>query len=63
MVEERQYVHRLTCPCGTGLSGDSEDQLVELAFTHLREQHPDMADEYEREHILFMSIKVPKPAT
>ena len=30
------------------------DDLVEKAFEHLQEKHSDMADEYEREHILFM---------
>jgi predicted small metal-binding protein len=53
----------MTCPCGTVLSGDTEDELVEAAFAHLREQHPDMVDDYGREHILFMAIKVPKPAS
>ena len=32
------------------------------AFAHLREAHPDMADEYEREHILFMAQKFVKKA-
>jgi predicted small metal-binding protein len=45
----------LACPCGTLIRGDNEDDLVEKAFAHLREKHPDMADEYEREHILFMA--------
>lgn len=60
MAEDREYHHRLVCPCGTALTGDTEDDIVEVAFAHLREQHPDMADDYEREHILFMAIKVPK---
>ena len=34
---------------------DDEDDLVEKAFAHLREKHPDLADEYQREHILFMA--------
>ena len=42
------------------LTGDTEDEIVEVAFAHLREQHPDMADDYEREHILFMAIKLRK---
>jgi hypothetical protein len=48
----------LHCPCGEALSGESEDDIVDVSFAHLREKHPDMADEYEREHILFMAIKV-----
>jgi hypothetical protein len=54
-VSEFRYV--LQCPCGMALSGDSEDDIVEVAFAHLGEKHPDMADSYEREHILFMAIK------
>ena len=46
---------RLTCPCGEFIQGIDEDELVEKAFAHLREKHPDMANEYEREHILFMA--------
>ena len=42
---------RLNCPCGELIRGEDEDDLVERAFAHLREKHPDMADEYEREHI------------
>ena len=53
-----EYHHVLRCPCGTTLTGDTEDEIVEVAFAHLREQHPDMADDYEREHILFMAIKL-----
>ncbi|MCU0272127.1 MAG: hypothetical protein MUE34_02740 [Acidimicrobiales bacterium] len=46
---------RLACPCGELIQGTDEDDLVEKAFAHLREKHPDMADEYERHHILFMA--------
>ena len=54
---ERQYEWVLFCPCGTRLAAPSEDDIVEVSFAHLREAHPDMADEYEREHILFMAVK------
>ena len=46
---------RLACPCGEMIRGDDEDDLVEKAFAHLREKHPDMANDYQREHILFMA--------
>ncbi|HET6954422.1 MAG TPA: hypothetical protein VFI47_28915 [Acidimicrobiales bacterium] len=49
------YEYVLHCPCGTRLAGATEDEIVEVAFAHLAEQHPDMADSYEREHILFMA--------
>ncbi len=55
---EFQYV--LRCPCGATLTGDTEDEIVDVSFAHLRENHPDLADEYEREHILFMAVKLRK---
>ena len=55
-----QFQYLLRCPCGEGLRGDTEDDIVDVGFAHLREQHPDMAEDYEREHILFMAIKVRK---
>lgn len=54
---EPTYEWVLQCPCGERLSGASEDEVVEVSFAHLRENHPDMADEYERHHILFMATK------
>jgi predicted small metal-binding protein len=57
-VSDPAYFYRLTCPCGASLTGDTEDEIVDVSFAHLREAHPDMADEYEREHILFMAIKL-----
>jgi hypothetical protein len=56
---EFQWV--LRCPCGVLLTGLTEDEIVEVAFAHLRELHPDMADHYEREHILFMSQQLVRP--
>lgn len=53
--EEKTYVWVLQCPCGERLSGASEDEIVDVAFAHLAEKHPDL--EYEREHILFMAMK------
>ena len=51
----RRYVWVLRCPCGTSLEGSSEDEIVEISLAHLRAEHPDMADAYEREHVLFMA--------
>ena len=57
-MTEREYQWVLRCPCGTTLTGATEDEIVDVSFAHLREQHPDM--EYEREHILFMAQKFVK---
>ncbi|WP_110208700.1 DUF1059 domain-containing protein [Nocardioides daejeonensis] len=45
---------RLTCPCGELLKGENEDELVEVAQAHLKENHP--GHEYTREQILFMAL-------
>ena len=52
---DRRFVWQLRCPCGTALEGATEDEIVETSFAHLRQLHPDMADTYEREHVLFMA--------
>ena len=59
-ADELQFHYVLDCPCGQVLTGDTEDDIVEVAFAHLREQHPDMADGYEREHVLFMARRLVK---
>lgn len=56
---EFQYV--LSCPCGETLTADSEDDIVQASFAHLRAQHPDMADKYEREHVLAVARRLVKP--
>ena len=54
-ASDRRFVWVLRCPCGTALEGATEDEIVETSFAHLREAHPDMADVYERDHVLFMA--------
>ena len=54
---ELKFVWILRCPCGESLKGWSEDEIVDVSMAHLKEKHPDMADTYEREHVLFMAIK------
>ena len=44
---------RLTCPCGTVVQGQDEDELVELTQQHLAEAHPGMS--YGRDEILFIA--------
>ena len=55
---ELEFHYLLDCPCGTTLTGESEDDIVQVSFAHLNEQHPAMADNYEREHILMMARRV-----
>jgi predicted small metal-binding protein len=46
---------RLQCPWGELLKAEDENELVEKAFAHLNDKHPELVDAYEREHILFMA--------
>ena len=57
-MSDLQFHYVLTCPCGERLTGDTEDDIVEVSFAHLRAEHPDLADDYEREHILFMARRL-----
>jgi len=59
-VSEPEFTYVLHCPCGESLRADTEDGIVEVSFAHLSEKHPDMANDYEREHILFMALKLRK---
>jgi len=56
-----RFHYLLDCPCGATLPGVTEDELVEVSFAHLNEKHPEMADDYEREHILVMARRVVAP--
>jgi hypothetical protein len=60
-VITRSFHFLLTCPCGETLTGSSEDEIVQVSLAHLREKHPDRADEYRREHILAMARRVVRP--
>lgn len=55
VASDRRFVWVLRCPCGRALEGATEDEIVDLSFAHLRDAHPDMAEAYEREHVLFMA--------
>jgi hypothetical protein len=59
-AEEDRFHYVLSCPCGVRLTGATEDEIVAVGFAHLNEAHPGKAAEYEREHILFMALKVLK---
>jgi hypothetical protein len=57
-MSELAFHHVLTCPCGTTLTGLTEDEIVETASGHLRAEHPEMAGDYGPEHILAMSRRL-----
>jgi hypothetical protein len=45
----------LHCPCGEHIIGKDEDDLVEKAMQHLRDEHPHLVEVYGRDEILFMA--------
>jgi predicted small metal-binding protein len=45
----------LLCPCGELIRAADEDDLVERVLEHLAERHPELADAYTREDILFLA--------
>jgi hypothetical protein len=53
-----EFHYVLDCPCGKVLTGDTEDDIVEVAQAHLGEEHPTMS--YGPEEILFMARRLVK---
>jgi predicted small metal-binding protein len=35
---------QITCECGYVIRGESDDEVVELARTHIRQDHPELVD-------------------
>ncbi|HKP90240.1 MAG TPA: DUF1059 domain-containing protein [Thermoleophilaceae bacterium] len=45
----------LRCECGVTVRGETDDEVVERAEEHIRQNHPDVADDVTREQLLSMS--------
>jgi predicted small metal-binding protein len=43
---------QITCECGQIVRADTERELVELTYAHLRSDHPQLADTLTREDIV-----------
>ncbi len=43
------------CPCGTDVSGETDEQLVTNVQEHIGAEHPEMAGKYSTEQILEMA--------
>jgi predicted small metal-binding protein len=43
---------QITCECGQIVRGETERELVELTFEHLRSDHPQLAGTVTREDIV-----------
>ena len=43
---------QITCECGEIVRGETEHEVVELTFAHLRSDHPQLADKLQRDDIV-----------
>jgi predicted small metal-binding protein len=43
---------QITCECGQIVRAESEQELVELTFEHLRSDHPQLVDKVTRDDIV-----------
>jgi predicted small metal-binding protein len=43
---------QITCECGYIVRGETEDEIVDLTFDHLRSDHPQLADRVTRDEIV-----------
>ena len=43
------------CPCGTDVSGETDDEIVANVEQHIDEVHPDLVGKYSREDIIAMA--------
>jgi predicted small metal-binding protein len=48
----------ITCDCGQVLRGDTEGELVEQAYRHIEEVHPEMAGKVSQDDLLAMAEEV-----
>jgi len=45
----------INCECGYIVRGETDDELVANAEEHMRDRHPEMADEVSRDQLLGMA--------
>lgn len=57
-TSERTPMKVMNCPCGTQLSGDTDDEFVRSVNEHMSEAHPEMAGKYTDEQILSRAQEV-----
>jgi hypothetical protein len=51
----RNHMKVVHCPCGTDVSGETDDDLVENVEAHIAEDHPDLVGKYSRDDIVGMA--------
>ena len=43
---------QITCECGTVIRGQSDDEVVAGAETHMRQDHPELVGQVSRDDLL-----------
>jgi predicted small metal-binding protein len=46
----------INCDDGYVVRGRDDDELIENAFAHIRDAHPDLAESVTREQLLAMAV-------
>jgi hypothetical protein len=49
---------QIDCPCGETVMGETDDELVANAESHISDMHPEMVGTRSREDILAMAHEV-----
>jgi predicted small metal-binding protein len=44
----------INCACGATIRGETEEEVLDNAEAHVREEHADMADQFPRETLAGM---------
>ena len=47
---------QINCDDGFVITGESDDELVENAYVHMKDKHPDLYSTLSREEILGMAV-------
>ena len=48
----------ISCTCGQTVQGDTEDEVLGKAEEHVREDHPDLVDDFPRQRLQSMIEEV-----
>ena len=51
-LHNHTMARQITCECGEIVRGETEHEVVELTFEHLRSDHPQLADKLKRDDIV-----------
>jgi predicted small metal-binding protein len=51
-LHNHTMARQITCECGEIVRGETEQEVVELTFEHLRSDHPQLADKLGRDDIV-----------